>query len=358
MKNSEVFFIDLIQVSLGNQKQLRVCPSEEEWKEILAIAKKQAVAGILIDGIEKIREKGVKPPTYILLQWIGIEQRIEAQNKVVNQRCKELTELFASHGFKTCILKGQGNARMYPKPELRTSGDIDIWVDGTREDIHNFIVSQFPDTQDGDMHIDFPVFDNVAVEVHYKPSFDIRPKYEKRLQEWFGDYAEEQFNNKIDFEDGLVCFPTLEFNTVHQMAHIMNHFFVEGIGMRHFVDYYYVLCSVHDSGLKNNDFTDLFRWLGLEKFARGVMWIEKEILAIDEQCIILEPDERIGKLILKEMMEGGNFGHYDERYKGRRKGLLARGLTDTYRLLKLMPYFPGLALWKIWNKIENQRWKL
>ena len=80
-------------------------------------------------------------------------------------------------------------------------------------------------------------------------------------------------------------------------------------------------------------------------------------LGINEDCLLFEPSEKIGKLMLQEMMEGGNFGQYDQRYRIRGKGLLGRGIADTYRLLKLVPVFPQETLWKIWNKIENQKWK-
>lgn len=351
----ELFF-ELIQVALGQKESLSKVPSTGEWHELFALAQKQAVAGIAVDALERLQTLGVKPPTELLLQWIGLEQLIEQQNRIVNQRCQEITDLFASNGFRTCILKGQGNGRMYPNALRRTSGDIDIWVEGTRKEIRVFVISRWPDAQDGDMHIEFPIFNDVPVEVHYKPSFDVRGKYDKRLQEWFTTHAEEQFNNKIDFEGGQVCFPTLEFNVIHQMSHIMNHFFVEGIGMRHFVDYYYVLTN---TDLTNRtDVIDTIQYLGLEKFARGVMWIEKKILGINEDYLLFEPSEKIGKLMLHEMMEGGNFGHHDQRYGLRKNGLLGRGIVDTYRLLKLFPAFPQESLWKIWNKIENQRWKL
>lgn len=352
-----MLFFDIIQIAIGEKKCVSKKISEQEWNRIYDLTLKQAVTGVAFLALDKFSSSGQKPPMPLLYKWIGISEQIRSQNLLVNQRCFDITKIFTEAGFKTCILKGQGNAMMYPDPLSRTSGDIDIWVNGTRNEIKKFVLEKCPYVQDGDLHIEFPLFKDVAVEVHYKPSFDIRPKYERRLQKWFSIHAEEQFTNSVALSGKQVCFPTIEFNTIHQMSHIMNHFFVEGIGLRHFIDYYYVL-KHFDVRSKKEEIRETFCWLGLEKFAKGVMWIEKEVLGIDEQYLILEPDERIGKLILKEMMEGGNFGHHDERYKSRKKGMLARGITDTYRLIKLMPYFPDLVLWKIWNKIENQRWKI
>lgn len=356
MDSISALFLELIQVALGNRRELSKLPSEKEWKEVFLIAQKQSVVGVAFDALETLSSREQQIPKGVLFEWIALAEQIKRQNLVVNKRCIEITKLFKDAGFDTCILKGQGNARMYPNPLSRTSGDIDIWTFGERDEITKYVKDRTPNVFEQYHHIDFPIYKDVPVEVHYTPGKLLNPKYNKRFQIWCHDISIELRNEKLEVIDGYRV-PSVDFNVVYQMSHILYHFFVEGIGLRHFIDYYYVL-KLLDGSSKKEKVRETLCWLGLEKFAKGVMWIEKEVLGIDEQYLILEPDERIGKLILNEMMEGGNFGHHDERYKSRKKGMLARGITDTYRLIKLMPYFPDLVLWKIWNKIENQRWKI
>ena len=350
-------FYELIQVALGQREKLSRSPSEEEWAELFVLSQKQGVVGVVLPALEKLSSKGQKPSTLLLLEWIGLGEQIKERNRLVNQRCIEVCRLFSEAGLRSCILKGQGNALMYPNPLLRSSGDIDIWIDGTREDIKEFVVSRCAGAQDGNMHIQFPIFEDVPVEVHYKPRYSSVPKYDKRLQAWFREKADEQFWHKVRLEDSEICVPTTAFNVVQQMSHIMGHFFVEGIGLRQFVDYYYVLQKLQEEKC-SEDYGTLFDYLGLLRFARGVMWVEHEMLGLSEKFMICEPDERIGRIILKEIEEGGNFGHYDQRYSFRKNGLLARGITDSYRLVKLAYYFPEDALWKIVRKVENQKWKI
>lgn len=88
------------------------------------------------------------------------------------------------------------------------------------------------------------------------------------------------------------------------------------------------------------------------------MWIEHEVLGLGEEYLICECDEKIGRLILKEIEEGGNFGRHDQRYTLRNKGYWARGIVDSYRLSKLAWYFPEEVFWGIVKKVENQRWKI
>ena len=365
MTGTEDLFIELTQVALGNRPSLSKAPSEKEWSTMLAIAKKQAVAGFVFDALDRLLAVRQTLPKHLMFKWLGAAEQIKRQNLIVNEKCKEVTKLFADAGFESYVLKGQGNALMYPNPLSRTSGDIDLWVydlkgkkeDGRclREQITAFVKKRTPDVFEQYHHIDFPIFRNVPVEVHYTPGRLLSAKYNRRFQAWCEQQKDGLSN--IEVNTGGFYVPSIAFNAVYQMVHIMTHFFVEGIGMRHFVDYYYVLKHFDGTGQKE-EVSETFRWLGLGKFARGVMWIEKEILGIDERCLIVEPNERFGRLILNEMMEGGNFGQHDKRYSFRSKGYLARGIVDSYRLLKLAYYFPHDALWKIVRKVENQKWKV
>ena len=353
-----MLFFELIQVALGQKESLTKNPSEQEWKAMFDMAKKQAVVGIAFLALNKLAEIGQKPPLSLLYEWIGLSEQIKARNKLVNSRCIEVTKLFANAGFRSCILKGQGNALMYPEPLLRTSGDIDIWIECRRDEIKKFIISKTTDVFECYHHIDFPIFDNVDIEVHYTPCTCISIKGNKRFQDYCKKQISTQIHNVVDLPDGIghISIPTRDFNVVFHMAHIMYHFFIEGIGLRHFIDYYYVLRS--DELKEKEQYKHFFNDFGMLRFARGVMWIEKECLDLSDEYLILEPDEKIGKIILNEMTEGGNFGQHDERYAQRKKGYLMRGLTDTYRLIKLAKYFPSESIWKIVRKIENQRWKV
>ena len=357
-----MLFNELVQVALGTRERLSRVPSKEEWEVLLDLSKKQAICGVTFLALDKLSAQDIRPPKSVLLEWIGLSEQIKAQNVIVNNRCVEISTFFLNAGFKSCILKGQGNALLYSNPLLRNSGDIDLWVEGSRSLIQKFVLKYYPDAEDGEKHIEIKSFKGIPVDVHYKPRCSPIPKYDKRLQFWSKEKASVQFNNFVVLygTNQKVCTPTAEFNAIQQLSDIMGHFFVEGIGLRQFIDYYYVLRKLHVDykASEIEEITDTIRWLGMKKFARGVMWIEREYLGLADEYLLVEPDERLGKVILSEIEEGGNFGMYDQRYSARSKGILMRGLIDTYRLLKLAYYFPEDALWKILRKVENQKWKI
>lgn len=351
----ENLFYELIRISIEKAESLSRNPSEREWKALFEISQKQAVPGIAFIALEKLGNSGVKLPQNLLFEWISLSEQIKAKNELLNKRCREITRIFLDAGLESCILKGQGNAMMYPVIGSRMPGDIDILVLGERKEITKFVKDRCPNAIEQYHHIDFPVFNDTVVEVHYTPGALFIPKYNQRFQQWCT--AQEETVCRYDETLGFRV-PYTEFNAVHQMVHIMNHFFVEGIGLRHFIDYYYVMQKCHEEGTDIAGIRDKFRHFGLEKFARGVMWIEQHCLGLDDSMLIIEPSEKVGKLILKEMEEGGNFGHYDKRYAIRKKGMLARGIADSYRLMQLATVFPSESFWKILHKIENQKWKI
>ena len=121
-------FFEIVQVALGVRSNLSRKPSESEWIKILEISKTQAITGLTFFSVEKLSREGLKPPTSILYNWIGISEQIRLQNLFVNRNVVSLFGILISKGFECCLLKGQGNALAYPNLLSRIPGDIDVWV--------------------------------------------------------------------------------------------------------------------------------------------------------------------------------------------------------------------------------------
>ena len=91
----------------------------------------------------------------------------------------------------------------------------------------------------------------------------------------------------------------------------MRHFFDEGIGLRQFVDYYYLLRNAKDNmGMRIGDLEMLLRYLGMWKFAGAVMFVMREVFALEDGLLIVPVDERRGRTLLAEILKGGNFGKH------------------------------------------------
>ena len=135
-----------------------------DWRGLYTFSQQQAIVGVVLSGIDRLsKSRKLDVPQDLLFEWIGQANMIETQNKLVNQRVKELTENLKKQDKKSCVLKGQGNARMYPNPAMRTPGDIDVWIKGTKKEVVEFVHQQFPNMNVQYHHMNYPVFDDVDV---------------------------------------------------------------------------------------------------------------------------------------------------------------------------------------------------
>ena len=254
-KQHQIFF-DFLRFSIGPKSEIPSSLKEADWKELYAIAKKQCLVGVLFDGIKKLPAEHVGMEKELLLQWVAESQMLEKANVRLNDAAILVSEWFRKKGFRTCILKGQGNALMYPNPYSRTPGDIDIWVEGGDKRVISFVRSISPHEKACYHHIEFPSYKGVEVEVHYRPSFLLCFWNNRKLQKYYERVKEEQFSHRVMLgEQGEIAIPTAEFNLIFQLTHIFSHLMNEGIGLRQLVDYYYVLCDFYKVYQKSSKIT-------------------------------------------------------------------------------------------------------
>ena len=246
MEKQHQIFFDFLRFCIGSDSEIPSSLKEADWKELYAIAKKQCLVGILFNGIKKLPAEHVGMKKELLLQWMMQCQMLEKANVRLNDAAIQVSEWFRKKGFRTCILKGQGNALMYPNPYSRTPGDIDIWVEGGDKRVISFVRSISPHEKACYHHIEFPSYKGVEVEVHYRPSFLLCFWHNRKLQKYYERVKEVQFSHRVMLgEQGEVAIPTAEFNLIFQLTHIFTHLMNEGIGLRQLVDYYFVLCDFY-----------------------------------------------------------------------------------------------------------------
>ena len=256
MLKQQKIFIDFLRFCIGSVKEIPGSLKEADWQELYAIAKKQCLVGILFDGIKKLPAEHVGMKKELLLQWMAESQMLEKANVRLNDAAIQVSEWFRKKGFRTCILKGQGNALMYPNPYSRTPGDIDIWVEGEDKRVISFVRSISPHEKACYHHIEFPSYKGVEVEVHYRPSFLLCFWHNRKLQKYYERVKEEQFSHRVMLgEQGEIAIPTAEFNIIFQLTHIYAHLMNEGIGLRQLVDYYYALCDFYKVYQKSSKIT-------------------------------------------------------------------------------------------------------
>ena len=418
-----------------------------DWRQLYNFASRQALLGFCFDGIERLTKEFSEELKQnpmgrdLLMTWMGAAQQICRQNVKVNAVAGELYSKFREDGLRCCILKGQGNALMYPNPYSRTPGDIDVWVNASREEITEYAKTHFEIGDDIRFHHLETTMDGVPVELHFFPCSMNNPIYHVRLQKWFKRNADLQCSNVVSLPDGIgeIAIPTTAFNVVYQLTHLYHHFFDEGIGMRQIIDYYYVVnndlsnhpvplskegstFSPSPSSSGSGDVTapsrcseplrskvggpskvspDCAGWdrrdaigdiasdasvssvftkdssastaldvvqrelkyLGLWKFAGAVMYVMKEVLGLSEDKMIVPMDEKRGRLLLAEILDGGNFGRHFTKYaRFTHQSMGKKYFLKIWRNMHFVRYYPAEALceplfrtWHFFWRMKNKK---
>ena len=426
-----------------------------DWQKLYSFASKQALLGLCFEGLERLGEEYPEElkrnpiGRKLLMTWMGKAQQIRRQNMKVNAVAGKLFAMLRVDGMRCCILKGQGNALMYPNPYSRTPGDIDVWIDASRERIMEYAQKKFELGDDIRLQHLETSLDGVPVELHFFPCSMNNPIYHARLQKWFRRNADLQCSNVVSLPDGIgeIAIPTTAFNVIYQLTHLYHHFFDEGIGMRQIIDYYYVVCDFYkvyqnsskitpslftikegstshpdpltlrgeggnrptrcseplrskdggpskvspncagwdrrgvsgdiasDASVSSAFTTDSsastaldvvqreLKYLGLWKFAGAVMYVLHEALGLPEEKMIAPMDEKRGKLLLAEILNGGNFGQHFTKYGHfTQQGMAKKYFLKIWRNIHFVRYYPAEALsepifrtWHFFWRMKNKK---
>lgn len=379
MVSQQRIFFDFLQFCIGTVAEIPASVKDADWIVLYVIAKKQALIGVLFHGIKQL-PKELAPDARLLMQWMGMAQNIRQQNIRLFIDSAKVCKKFKEVGFRNCILKGQGNALLYPDPYMRTPGDIDIYLEGGRNRVMQYINNVCPNQVMRYHHADFPVM-KTAIEVHFTPSYMFYPVHNHRMQKWFKEVMDLQCSNVVTLPDGYgeITVPTMNFNVIYILSHLYRHVFTEGIGLRQLLDYYFVLVKWHtditnltDSNKSlpqmtqiNTDLDALrheLKYRGLWKFAGAVMYVLHETLGLPEEKMIAPINVNEGRFLLAEIMQGGNFGQYDTRFGSKEnEGKLHRYLRMSLRNLRFVKHYPTEALseplfrtlFALWKKIHG-----
>ena len=455
MKNDITAIFAFLRYFLSYKENMSRIIDGINWQHLYSFAFKQALLGLCFDGIESLGkeypEELKKNPIErdLLMAWMGAAQQIHRQNMKVNAVAGKLYSMLREDGLRCCILKGQGNALMYPNAYSRNPGDIDVWVNASREQITEYAKKHFKLGDDiRYQHIETSV-DGVPVELHFFPCTMNNPIYNARLQKWFKRNADLQCSNVVSLPDGIgkIAIPTTAFNVVYQLTHLYHHFFDEGIGMRQIIDYFLVVNDFSKNVFLNYDFSNHpvnfsnhpvplskegstfspspsssgsgdvaapsrcseplrskdggaskpspncagwdrlsiegdnsadsttavtssastaldvvqreLKYLGLWKFAGAVMYVLKEVLGLSEDKMIVPVDEKRGRLLLAEILDGGNFGRHFMKYAGfTHQSMGKKYFLKIWRNMHFVRYYPAEALCEPLFRIWHFFWRL
>ena len=275
-------FLSLVRLGIGHDLSSSDASFDHtEWNTVMALAAKQGLTAIVLDGIEKLPENQ-RPSKTLLLQWIGntlqsFEQRYELYRRAI----ASLAGFYNDHGFKMMVLKGYACSINWPKPEHRPAGDIDIWLFGKYR-LADEVLSRETGIRIDTSEHHHTVFywENFMVENHYDfinvHHHKSNGEFERILKELGQDdtHFVEVYGEKI-------YIPSPDLHVLFLLRHAMAHFAATEITVRHLLDWAFFV-------EKNTNLIN-WKWLievldcfGMAEFFSTVIAIYIEDLGFDK----------------------------------------------------------------------------
>ncbi|MBO4851508.1 MAG: nucleotidyltransferase family protein [Prevotella sp.] len=362
-------YMELLRFCLNDNVAVPESIKEINWHKLLEFSTAQTIQGVFARTIlmqdGKMRKEdfmGNKPTDDDVMEWVFEAHRLRKENEILFKRADKASEWFLENGFPNCILKGQGNALMYPDPYARVAGDIDIWLDGGREKILEF-TTKYYQHKPTSIHVDFPMFADAGVEVHFRPSYMLNPFIDKKLVKYFEEVKASQFGNVTVTPDGKYKFftPTNDFNVFYQLLHLYRHLANEGIGLRQIIDYFYLLRKCKADGMgkeEKENFIRLIKKFKMTRFTSAIMYIVHQVFGLPEDYLLYQPDKKEGEFLLNEVLLMGNFGKAETRKAALEtaEGHFKRFLIYEGYNMRLLKHYPSEVIWRPWRDIKAS-WK-
>lgn len=334
MKESlDVVFCNLMRVGLGLSQSFSYALTEGEWLSIFKMAKQQTVLGVVYNAIARLPLE-LRPPRLLTIRLSGAVESIRGMNCQMNRAAARYTQLFEERGLRSVILKGQANARLYPDTLSRQAGDIDIWIPGgydivERQLLDMGLISEGRDSYRVSHHIGFRDESGIEIEVHHRPA---------ELPFRNGEFQKTllaEFENSVFTTEGFYA-PSIRFALLMQLQHLYYHCIREGVGLRHYMDYFVLLS--HSSSDDRQ-----FAWGKAKRFGLGhacaaIMWVLGEVFGLSRDLMLCSPDRCRGKRLYRECIAGGNFGRGAPQKKGRHP--LIRWFGKRMHVLRWLTFDP------------------
>lgn len=342
-------FRKLLLIALGRESSFQKTPSRGDWDMMFRMARHQALVGIGFEGISRIPQEQL-PPLDILEHWARLADKVAGIYRLHERRVAELEGILEGLGLHACLLKGTVLSHLYPAPERRMCGDIDIWVEGTHESILKALepACKVHGVLYQECKADF--FDDVEVEVHFHASKMYNPFMNARLQRYLKAHSPIR-------SDQALAIPDARFNAVYCMAHMFHHYLEGGLGMRQMMDYYYIL-RVLDPADRAPVMAELKR-LGMSRFTAATMEALRFNFGLEETYFLCPPDAKRGRKLMTDAVNNGNFGVLDRRnYAKEGESRLHRFFRKSGRVLSNLKKYPREVAWAPYARVRHFVWRL
>ena len=263
-----------------------VLPSTlEEWNELINLGYKQTVICFIAKACLRHPNACNNIPTDIKEELEFVLEENERIHKNHNARIVEIFDLLEGEGLHPILLKGQGLAQIYPQPELRQCGDIDIYI-GAKDykkacEIMNQLCGPEETAKAHEIDIHYEISkEGVEYEIHRMAANASRVGKEKAFNKWAERYLVPEKCDNVVINGRSIPVPSIQYNVIFVFDHMLKHFVCEGIKLRQIIDWMMLLYR------NTNMLNEELLYKELSEYSQREAWGIMVSILIEDLCIV------------------------------------------------------------------------
>jgi hypothetical protein len=302
----EEYLFYLLKDALTGENSKREIKAD--WNSIIEIAQKHKVLPLLYDVLNKYDNVPKKR-----LQ--EVSQRTVLQSYRLLFLTRYVVELLTRNEIPVIVLKGAATASFYPVPELRKSGDVDLFF---AKDVDlkkvkqvmqeaNFTIAK---EQHANHHLVCTSPDGIDVELHVMIS---EPFSYTNINHYL-EKEKPQFQKHQTTIDSMgIALPALEktYHAFQLLLHMLQHFLYAGFGLKLLCDWV-VIWNTNWKKEEKKCFFRLIHESGTYKFAEVITAVCVKYLGLNKDHVsFLSLDYKMADQFVMDILEAEEFGAGD-----------------------------------------------
>ena len=350
--NTGSFFFELLKAGLWGEADANLNVNHNlfegvDWEKIYQLAQEQSVLGLVLAGLEQYKnlnaDLDLNIPKVLLLQWIGEVQIIEKQNKDMNAFIAGLIGKLRKEDIYAILVKGQGIAQCYEKPLWRSSGDVDLLL--TKDNYEKakallLPLGEITEPEEANKKHFAMQIEQWTVELHGTLHVGLSARVDRMLDNvqydiFHGGMVRSWVNGQAQ-----VFLPAATEDVVYVFAHILQHFYKGGIGLRQICDWCRLLWTYRES-LNHEYLESKIREAGLMSEWKAFGAFDVRYLGMPIEAIpLLNANEDLNANIKKTdkicgfILEVGNFGHNRDNSYFQKHSYIVQNSISAWRRVK------------------------
>lgn len=353
ISQNQYAFFELLRAGLW-EKEARLSRFKDiDYAVVIRLSEEQSVMGLIASGLEHVVDSQV--PKENVLSFVGATLQLEQRSLAMNAFVAKLIDKLRQCDVYTLVVKGQGIAQCYERPLWRACGDVDLLLSEDNYEKAKGVLfplaTNIEDEYKSFQHVGMTIPGGFVVELHGTMHCRLSKRIDKVIDEtqnnvFYGGSVRSWLNGNT-----TVFLPAPNNDVIFVFTHILQHFYIEGIGLRQICDWCRLLWT-YRSDIDVRLLEQRIRRAGLLSEWRAFAALAVGWLGMPVEAMPLYSYDkkwtRKAERIMEFVLETGNFGHNRQATSGKVSSAW-RKTKDFARHVKVFPldsllFFPHFVI--------------